>query len=47
MQQMTSRRGSHNYLLGKNLPDDIDSLLKDSLKDMDSDEALASSLNSL
>ena len=33
--------------LGKNLPDDIDSLLKDTLEDMDSDEAFASSLNSL
>ena len=33
--------------LGKNLPDDIDSLLMDTLEDMDSDEALASSLNSL
>ena len=33
--------------LGKNLPDEIDSLLKDTLEDMNIDEALASSLNSL
>mgnify|MGYP001238451044 CR=1 FL=1 len=33
--------------LGKNLPDDIDSLLKDTLEDMDSEEALADSLKSL
>jgi len=33
--------------LGKNLPDDIDSLLKDTLEDMDSDEALAASLKRL
>lgn len=33
--------------LGKNLPDDIDSLLKDTLKDMDNDEALAASLKNL
>ena len=33
--------------LCKNLPDDIDSLLKDTLDDMDSDEALAASLKNL
>jgi len=33
--------------LGKNLPDDIDSLLKDTLEDMDSDEALAASLSNI
>jgi hypothetical protein len=33
--------------LGKNLPDDINSLLKDTLEDMDSDEALATSLSNI
>jgi hypothetical protein len=33
--------------LGKNLPDDVDSLLKDTLEGMDSDDALAASLKSL
>ena len=33
--------------LGKNLPDGIDSLLKDTLEDMDSDEALATSLSNI
>ena len=33
--------------LGKNLPDNIDSLLKDTLEDMDSEEALADSLKNL
>jgi hypothetical protein len=33
--------------LGKNLPDDIDSLLKDTLEDMDNDEALATNLRSI
>jgi len=33
--------------LGKNLPDDIDSLLRNSLETMDSDEALAACLNSI
>ena len=33
--------------LGKNLPEDIDSILKDSLQTMDSDEALAAALKRL
>jgi hypothetical protein len=33
--------------LGKNLPDDIDSLLKETLEDMDSDEALAACLSNI
>ena len=33
--------------LGKNLPDGIDSLLKDTLEDMDGDNALAASLKAL
>lgn len=33
--------------LGKNLPDNIDSLLKDTLEDMDSDESLAASLSNI
>jgi hypothetical protein len=33
--------------LGKNLPDDIDSMLKDTLEDMDGDNALAASLKAL